>query len=288
MGFLLAVVLVPLRASALDPNRGIFQYKCRTWERHNGLPVSGVYAIAQTEDGYLWLGTSIGLLRFDGAGFSVVGIPPVSELRNNRITCLCPDRDGGLWFGIEKSSYGHRDPWGRWFVGISPHGDVDWDVHSLAKDTNGTLWVGGEYCSSIRAGTTNLQPLFAGQAQPPPVLAVLADSKGRVWLGTPNQGLYCWKDGAIHKIPSPLLDSRVINALAQDSQGRLWVGDTPGPALLRRRSEPRRHPTAGQFNLLPPRGPERRAVGRNSRRGHLPPQRRLHHLAAKSRRAGRR
>ena len=147
MGFLLAVVLVPLRASALDPNRGIFQYKCRTWERHNGLPVSGVYAIAQTEDGYLWLGTSIGLLRFDGAGFSVVGIPPVSELRNNRITCLCPDRDGGLWFGIEKSSYGHRDPWGGWFVGISPHGDVDWDVHSLAKDTNGTLWVGGEYCS---------------------------------------------------------------------------------------------------------------------------------------------
>ena len=45
-----------------------------------------------------------------------------------------------------------------------------------------------------------------------------------MWLGTPNQGLYRWKDGAIHKIPSPLLDSRVINALAQDSQGRLWVG----------------------------------------------------------------
>ena len=227
-GFLVALAIVPFRASALDPSRSVFQYNCLSWSRHNGLPVNSVYAIAQTKDGYLWLGTSIGLLRFDGVDFALIGAPPVSELRNTRITCLSPARDGGLWFGLEHSAYGLLNARGEWFVGKNPRGDVDWDVRSLLEDSQGILWIGGEYCSRIASGTTNLQLLFAGQAQSPLVSAIFQDSQGRSWLGTGGQGLYYWQNDKLNKLSDPATESSIINALAEDHRGQLWVGTHAG------------------------------------------------------------
>ncbi len=227
-GFLLGFVLVAFRASALDPGRSVFQYNCLSWSRHNGLPVNNVYAIAQTKDGYLWLGTSIGLLRFDGVDFTLVGAPPASELRNTRVTCLSPAHDGGLWFGLEHSAYGLHDARGGWFMGKNPHGDVDWDVRSLLEDKHGTLWIGGEYCSQIASGTTNLQLLFADQPQAPFVSAMFQDSKGRTWLGTSSQGLYYWQNDKLNKLSDPATESRIIYALAEDRRGQLWVGTQAG------------------------------------------------------------
>ena len=58
-------------ALALDPATGIQQYNHQTWSRQNGLPVSGITAIAQARDGYLWFGSAAGLVRFDGAQFQL-------------------------------------------------------------------------------------------------------------------------------------------------------------------------------------------------------------------------
>jgi len=228
MGFLASFTLVPFRAPALDPNQGISQYNCQSWSRHNGLPANNIYAVAQTKDGYLWLGTSVGLLCFDGVDFKLIGAPPASELRNTRITCLFPASDGGLWFGLEHSAYGFRDVKGGWFVGKNPHGDVDWDMLSLLETADKTLWLGGEYCSKIAAGATNLQLLFPSQPQPPLVTAIFQDSKGRVWLGTTGKGLYYWQDNKLNKLSDPTLDGRLIHALAEDKRGRLWVGTQAG------------------------------------------------------------
>ena len=227
-GFLAVFALVSFKALALDPNQNVFQYNCLSWSRHNGLPVNNVYAIAQTKDGYLWLGTSIGLLRFDGVDFTLVGAPPASELRNTRIACLSPAHEGGLWFGLEHSSYGLHDARGGWFLGKSPRGDVNWDVRSLLEDTRGTLWIGGEYCSQIASGTTNLQLLFAGQLRSPFVNTVFQDSQDRTWLGTDGQGLYYWQDGKLNKLSDPATESRIIYALAEDRRGQLWVGTHSG------------------------------------------------------------
>ena len=228
MGFLASFTLVAFRVPALDPNQGIYQYNCQSWSRHNGLPANNVYAVAQTKDGYLWLGTSVGLLRFDGADFTLIGAPPASEIRNTHITCLFPASDGGLWFGLEHSAYGFRDVNGGWFVGKNPRGDVDWDVLSLLETADKTLWLGGEYCSKIHIGDTNLQLLFPDQPQPPIVNSVFQDSRGRVWLGTLGQGLYYWQTGKLNKLSDPTLDGRLIHALAEDKQGRLWVGTQYG------------------------------------------------------------
>ena len=227
-GFVLGFALVPFRSPALDPNQSVFQYNCLSWSRHNGLPVNNVYAIAQTKDGYLWLGTSIGLIRFDGVDFSLIGAPPAPELRNTRIACLSPAHDGGLWFGLEHSAYGLYKARGEWFVGKNPHGDLNWDVRSLLEDPHGTLWLGGEYCSQIAFGSTNLQLLFAGQPRSPIVNVVFQDSQGRTWLGTSGQGLYYWQDGRLNQLSDPAIESSTVFALAEDRRGRIWVGTHAG------------------------------------------------------------
>jgi ligand-binding sensor domain-containing protein len=59
---------------ALDPSRSLTQAVVDSWSREDGLPLNSVYSIAQTPDGFLWLGTQCGVVRFDGTGFRVFNV----------------------------------------------------------------------------------------------------------------------------------------------------------------------------------------------------------------------
>src|SRR4029450_4576536 len=72
-----------------------------TWSTSDGLPQNTISAILQTRDGYLWLGTFCGLLRFDGVTFTVFTVANTRELRSNRILALHEDPSGTLWIGTE-------------------------------------------------------------------------------------------------------------------------------------------------------------------------------------------
>ena len=90
---------------ALDPDRDLSQYTCRNWSRQNGLPGNGVNAIAQTTDGYLWLGTSGGLVRFDGIDFELLS----SKLRTPTVMALAASKRGGLWLGLRDGGFAFCD-----------------------------------------------------------------------------------------------------------------------------------------------------------------------------------
>src|SRR5690348_14255425 len=62
-------------ALALDTARTVFQYNCQSWTRPSGLPASGINAITQTKDGFTWLGTQKGLVRYDGVEFKTFTLP---------------------------------------------------------------------------------------------------------------------------------------------------------------------------------------------------------------------
>src|SRR5262249_55422981 len=85
--------------SSLD--QATVQYSARTWQSDEGLPDSVVQAIAQTRDGYLWVGTREGLARFDGFAFKVFNTGNTSGLTSSSITALCVDRAGTLWIGTD-------------------------------------------------------------------------------------------------------------------------------------------------------------------------------------------
>ena len=74
LAVLSALLMMCPRARALDPAKSIFQYNCQNWTRPSGLPADRITSVAQTADGYIWLGSQNGLIRFDGAEFKVVPI----------------------------------------------------------------------------------------------------------------------------------------------------------------------------------------------------------------------
>jgi len=85
--------------SSLD--RRTFEYSSRLWQVDEGLPDNLVQALAQTRDGYLWVGTRDGLARFDGVAFTRYDARNTPTLRNSSITALCTDRHGALWIGTD-------------------------------------------------------------------------------------------------------------------------------------------------------------------------------------------
>ena len=83
-------------AFALDPTKDLLQYNCQSWTRQNGLPVDGIKAITQSKDGYLWLGTAAGLLRFDGLEFNLIDLTRVPGIRSSIVTSVASANDGGV------------------------------------------------------------------------------------------------------------------------------------------------------------------------------------------------
>jgi ligand-binding sensor domain-containing protein len=73
-------------AFALDPSLDVSQYAHTSWKTREGFPKAAIYSIAQTPDGYLWLGTEVGVFRFDGVRSIPLPLPPDQQLPSNRLT----------------------------------------------------------------------------------------------------------------------------------------------------------------------------------------------------------
>jgi PAS domain S-box-containing protein len=212
-------------ALALDPAKDLAQYNCQTWSRQNGLLVNGVNAIAQTSDGYLWLGTSSGLIRFDGFGFTTMQ-PPLSG--NRIVNSLASARSAGLWVGLSDNTVWLYDGenWRR--PGKVPT-STSGDNRSVQGDPDGTLWM----VSAKQLGRLTPQGPYEALLsitfqQDMNIMCGFRDSQGRFWFGTAEHGVCYWEAGRIHPLPAPELTGRIIFSLAEDHEGNLWVGTTSG------------------------------------------------------------
>jgi ligand-binding sensor domain-containing protein/signal transduction histidine kinase len=215
------------RALALNPSKSVFQYNCRTWARQNGIPANSILAIKQTPDGYMWLGTPRGLVRFDGGEFKLFDMSHLTNVRSTIITSLAHARGGGLWFGLERGSFGYFDGKDFSLMGRTNWGGESLLVQSILQTRDGDVWIAAETLAArLNAQTNDLQfilnPEYGDNRYN--VLAVFQDSHGRVWFGTAQRGLYYWENNALQKFPDPALDELAVHALVEDKQGQLWVG----------------------------------------------------------------
>jgi hypothetical protein len=87
--------------SLISASTASAQYRFDSWTTDNGLPQNSVMAMLQTRDGYFWLATSDGLVRFDGVRLTVFNRGNTARINSNRFTCLFEDEDGTLWIGTE-------------------------------------------------------------------------------------------------------------------------------------------------------------------------------------------
>jgi PAS domain S-box-containing protein len=229
----LAILLAccPL-AFALDPSLDISQYARTAWRVRDGFSKGTIYAIAQTPDGYLWLGTEFGLLRFDGVR-AVPWQPPTSEhLPSGPIRRLLVARDGTLWIGTTKG----LASWKNGKLTQRPE-LAGRQVTALIEDREGTLWVGtghvnvseipGKLCA-IQAGNAHCYGEDGSLGQS--VYSLYEDSRGNLWAGSAT-GLWRWKPGPpkVYPVPNPVSD---IMGLAEDENGVLLINMTGGLSQL--------------------------------------------------------
>jgi len=207
---------------------GLERYVRRMYGIASGLPEQTVQAFAQTPDHYLWIGTTGGLARFDGAHFTIFDRENTPAFRENSVFCLLAARDGSLWIGTEGSGLLRYEK--GVFTAFGPlQGLTDMFVRALAQDSAGNLWVGtNNGLFRIASGASRLERLD-GNPQIPAlaVNAILQDSNGRLWIG--GSRLAVLQNGAIRFYPLPGDSSRNrIKAMAESGSGVLWVGTVSG------------------------------------------------------------
>ena len=99
MALIALALLCPAEALALDPAKALTQFTHSAWLMEDGLPQNSIKSIAQTADGYLWLATQAGLVRFDGVRFTVFTTANAPALTNSNVMTLLAAQDGSLWIG---------------------------------------------------------------------------------------------------------------------------------------------------------------------------------------------
>jgi signal transduction histidine kinase/ligand-binding sensor domain-containing protein/CheY-like chemotaxis protein len=219
-------VLVAVPAAALDPLRSITQYTQTTWGVDDGLPQSSVTSIAQSAEGYLWMGTQGGLARFDGSNFVVIDRRVAPALPHDFVSALARRSEGGLWVG----TYGglavlEGDTVRRW-----PLTTRSERVTTLMTQADGTLWVGTEGGGIERVRGDESELFDVAQGLPHSDVRVIVQTlDGAVWAGT-REGLARWTGERF--VVAPETRGRAVLALAEDPSGRLWVGT--GDGVLRR------------------------------------------------------
>jgi ligand-binding sensor domain-containing protein/signal transduction histidine kinase len=214
-------------ALALDPRRGIEEYVQDNWETERGLPHSSVMAVLQTRDGYLWLGTHGGLVRFDGVGFALF-------LKDQHVHALLEGRDGALWVGTWGTGlvrYQH----GQFVTYTSRDGLVQDEVRCLQQSRDGALWIGTNGgLSRLQGGAFTSYTTRNGLAHPV-VRALHEDRGGTLWIGTHGGGLSSFAGGRFtrHVNAPDLRPDEVIRAIHPAVDGDLWLATERGLKRLR-------------------------------------------------------
>lgn len=140
----LAAVCFTQAAQGLDPNRALSQYVRDRWGTEHGLPRGPIYAIEQGTDGYLWIGTEKGLVRFDGLGFVLVRSAQPKQPAPTHVLGLMADREGGVWARLRPQTFTMLRYRGGVFQDVMadlgrPHASVT--ANARDKDGNPLLWV---------------------------------------------------------------------------------------------------------------------------------------------------
>jgi signal transduction histidine kinase/ligand-binding sensor domain-containing protein len=223
-------------AKALDPHKLISQFTHTSWTAKDGVP-GPVRAIAQTPDGYLWLGTEAGLYRFDGLRF-VAWEPTFGEqILGSSVWSLCTSRDGSLWIGFSAGgisqlrnghlkNYSHAD------------GVPDGGILSIVENEDGSIWAGGQY--GLSRLDSSWHQVGAETGYPAPGAQLLfVDRRGTLWVATDGLDFGLSKDpvrrntilGLAHNAKRFVATRESVGQvlmMAEAPDGDVWIADTSG------------------------------------------------------------
>ena len=228
---LVALVLLwqSLRLMALNPDAQISSYSHTAWRLQDGFLRSQPTAIAQTRDGYIWIGTRSGLFRFDGVTFTPWKPPKGQQPLRGMILGLLGASDGSLWIGTEQE-------FARWKDNqLTHYSAYSGSVQALAEDNAGAVWIARSQLGSDRRGplcrVSNDKVHCYGTADGIPFAestTLAVDATGAIWLSGFGSVLrYLPGTGATvypvrYRLPKSIPSA--VSSLSGDSLGGVWVG----------------------------------------------------------------
>jgi len=230
--FLLCWIFLSLSPilSALDPDIPIKKYLTDEFVIGRGIPTNTVTSIAQTPDGYLWIGTPDELVKYDGRKFEVIDQNLFSNESDTRINCLLVDRDGSLWIGLAEGLVRYQD---GVFLQISKQHDLPKIyITTMVEDLYGSIWIGTQqnYLYKYDFKNFTLYDTESGLADFN-IYSLCADSKGNLWVGTFSEGLFKGYDGFFvsYELEGTTIQyPYTIHSIYQDRSGIIWVGTAEG------------------------------------------------------------
>jgi ligand-binding sensor domain-containing protein/two-component sensor histidine kinase len=288
LGIAVAVLLGQALASfALDPQRTLSQYGYQQWQSNAGLPEDSVHAILQSSDGYIWLATDSGLVRFNGFTFRVFNTENTAQMHSNVIRSLIQDRSGALWISTADGLLSYRDHQFQafdtangllsnavWFVhqdragrllagtsaGLSVMSDRVWkplahmnrlnpeNEKQIADAPDGSIWIaGGNQLVHLDSRSFAVREHLRIESTSE-ISAIACDFGGNLWVAT-QQGLEVYSQGGLQPIVlGPAARSLQVNTILPTTAKSAWVGTSQGVYLVNASGKAMAKPVSG----LPP------------------------------------
>jgi len=247
----LAVLWFAASAFALDPTRTVSQYLHDSWGTERGLPGGSITAIAQTSDGYLWIGTDKGLVRFDGLNFHQFERAHPNPIQIGPVRTLVVDASDNLWILLQNTQVFRYQNGGFELI----RGEAENGTTAMAQGTSGAVLLsslaeGTVTYSDNRFRTLSSATLLADAARvangeapdqratpfswfdrlaaPTSVVISMAQTAdGKIWLGTERRGLFYLKEGRVSSALNGRVDTN-IHCLLPLQNSEMWVGTEKG------------------------------------------------------------
>ena len=218
--FAFALTISASGASALDRNKSVDQYGHETWTSQNGLPGEAVYQILQTPDGYLWLRTSAGLVRFDGVRFVLMGLSVAGKVVNEPVKAVCQGADGDLLVRTISRTLIYKD--GGFTDYRPPAALPDGDIRLIFETKEHEVLIGSDdFLYSLQNDTPRMIRHGTGW-----IRSFLEKDEKEVWVGG-SKDLYVYRDGQLLPFATNL-KSFVPSALIGGPEHSIYVGTVAG------------------------------------------------------------
>jgi len=218
---------------ALEPHKAITQYKLDIWQAERGFEQNFVYTVCQSRDGYIWLGTLRGLVRFDGIRFTVFNKDNTNQLKDNDVTALVQDQEGRLWIGT--SAGGLSCLTDGEFRTPQNQTEALKKISTIFEDRSGVLWIGtmDSGLTRLEKGTFTTFTTRDGLAGNR-VRAFHQDRRGNLLIATSAGLTIRTPDGQFtpYHGKSDLVDKYIIS-LCERKNGELWIGCKDGLYCLK-------------------------------------------------------
>ncbi len=219
-------------ALALEPTTPLANLGRQGWATENGLPQNTVQALAQTRDGFLWLGTEVGLVRFDGNSFAVFDQRSHPALPGNDVQCLLAAQDGSLWIGTSDGLAQLKD--GAMTVFTTANGLPGNNIQRLFLNGAAVVAVTENALGKIEDGKASWDSTIYEELRVEP----LQNSRFRITLpngriADANSTTFAIDQGhgqSLHFNVGRELPGTRIQALFADREGSLWIGTNGGLA----------------------------------------------------------